>query len=79
MRLLTELSVAAAQLGWEVIGFKEGYEGLLSPVKCKILKRSKTEGILKLGGTILGTSNRGAFFFQGGRRRRSEDSVRIDE
>ncbi|MCH1410195.1 MAG: ATP-dependent 6-phosphofructokinase [Verrucomicrobiales bacterium] len=52
---------AAAQLGWEVVGFKEGYEGLLSPVKCKILKRSKTEGILKLGGTILGTSNRGRF------------------
>ena len=52
---------AAAQLGWEVVGFKEGYEGLLSPVNCKILKRSKTEGILKLGGTILGTSNRGRF------------------
>ncbi|MCG8601099.1 MAG: ATP-dependent 6-phosphofructokinase [Verrucomicrobiales bacterium] len=52
---------AATRLGWEVIGFKEGFEGLLSPVNCKTLKRSKTEGILKLGGTILGTSNRGRF------------------
>jgi len=52
---------SATQLGWEVLGFKDGFEGLLSPGNCKVLKVEKTEGILKLGGTILGTSNRGHF------------------
>ncbi|MEM1443472.1 MAG: ATP-dependent 6-phosphofructokinase [Verrucomicrobiota bacterium] len=52
---------AATQLGWEVLGFKEGFEGLLSPGSFKVLKSEKTEGILRLGGTILGTTNRGHF------------------
>lgn len=51
----------AARLGWEVLGFRDGYEGLLSPGDYKVLRVEKTEGILKLGGTILGTSNRGHF------------------
>ncbi len=52
---------AATRLGWEVLGFHDGYEGLLSPGEYKVLRVEKTEGILKLGGTILGTSNRGHF------------------
>lgn len=52
---------AAIQLGWEVVGFKDGFEGLLSPGTYKVLKLEKTEGILRLGGTILGTTNRGHF------------------
>lgn len=52
---------SATQLGWEVIGFKDGFEGLLSPGNYKVLKVEKTEGLLKQGGTILGTSNRGHF------------------
>ncbi len=52
---------AATQLGWEVLGFKEGFDGLLSPGSYKLLKLEKTEGILQLGGTILGTTNRGHF------------------
>lgn len=52
---------AATRLGWEVLGFRDGYEGLLSPGEYKVLRVEKTEGILKLGGTILGTSNRGHF------------------
>ena len=52
---------AASQKGWEVYGFKQGYEGLLSPGDYKVLKVEKTEGILKLGGTILGSSNKGNF------------------
>ena len=52
---------AAHQLGWEVIGFKDGFEGLLPPGDYKILKPSHTVGILKLGGTILGTTNKGNF------------------
>ncbi len=52
---------AAATLGWEVIGIRDGFEGLLPPGDYKHLKRQKTAGILKLGGTILGTTNKGSF------------------
>ena len=52
---------AAAQLGWEVIGFRDGFEGILPPGDYKVLKPKDTIGILKLGGTILGTTNRGHF------------------
>lgn len=52
---------ASTRLGWDVLGFKEGFEGLLSPGNYKLLKNEKTEGILRLGGTILGTTNRGHF------------------
>ena len=55
---------AARPLGWEVWGIREGYDGLLDPqnypdggiVK---LKRSMVRNITHLGGTILGTTNRG--------------------
>lgn len=52
---------AASQLGWEVIGFKDGFEGLLPPGDYKVLRPQDTLGILKLGGTILGTTNKGHF------------------
>lgn len=52
---------AADQLGWEVIGFRDGFEGLLPPGDYMVLKPHDTIGILKLGGTILGTSNKGHF------------------
>lgn len=52
---------AAAQLGWDVIGFKDGFEGLLPPGDYLELKPEDTIGILKLGGTILGTTNKGHF------------------
>ncbi len=52
---------AADQLGWEVIGFRDGFEGLLPPGDYKVLKPKDTVGILKLGGTILGTTNKGHF------------------
>lgn len=52
---------AADQLGWEVIGFRDGFEGLLPPGDYTVLKPKDTIGILKLGGTILGTSNKGHF------------------
>lgn len=53
---------AAAELGWEVIGFRDGFEGLLPEGPGYIvLDASKTIGILKLGGTILGTTNKGNF------------------
>jgi phosphofructokinase-like protein len=52
---------AATQLGWEVIGFRDGFEGLLGEGDFVHLKPVDTIGILKLGGTILGTTNKGHF------------------
>lgn len=52
---------AADQLGWEVIGFRDGFEGMLPPGDYTVLKPKDTIGILKLGGTILGTTNKGHF------------------
>ena len=52
---------AADQHGWEVIGFRDGFEGLLPPGDFTVLKPKDTVGILKLGGTILGTTNKGHF------------------
>ncbi len=52
---------AADQLGWEVIGFRDGFEGLLPPGDHTVLKPKDTIGILKMGGTILGTTNKGHF------------------
>ncbi len=52
---------AASQRGWEVIGFRDGFEGMLPPGDYTVLKPRDTIGILKLGGTILGTTNKGHF------------------
>ncbi len=72
---------AALKLGWEVVGFKDGFEGLLPPGRFIMLDRHKTAGIMPLGGTILGTTNKGHFVAKtgahgdkGGRRRRRSSS-----
>src|SRR3989442_356265 len=52
---------AAAAMRWKVIGFKDGFEVLLPPGDYFILDRMKTAGIMHLGGTILGTTNKGHF------------------
>jgi len=52
---------AAHTLGWEVVGFRDGFEGLLPPGDYMRLDPSRTVGITKLGGTILGTTNKGHF------------------
>jgi len=55
---------AAYSRGWRVIGFHDGFEGLL-PVdggrRYEILTPAKTHKIRSLGGTILGTTNTGNF------------------
>lgn len=53
--------LAASRRGWEVLGFMDGYEGLLDPVRYQVLDPRSTDGIAHLGGTILGTTNRGRF------------------
>lgn len=53
---------AASKLGWEVLGFRDGYEGLLPEGgDYMILTPDDTIGIARLGGTILGTTNKGHF------------------
>jgi len=44
-----------------VVGFRDGFEGLLPPGNHVILDRQAVNGIMALGGTILGTTNRGHF------------------
>jgi ATP-dependent phosphofructokinase / diphosphate-dependent phosphofructokinase len=55
---------AARAIGWEVFGIREGYDGLLDPQNYPDgglipLTRSLVRNIAHLGGTILGTTNRG--------------------
>ncbi|MEM7387011.1 MAG: ATP-dependent 6-phosphofructokinase, partial [Verrucomicrobiota bacterium] len=52
---------AASKLGWEVLGIRDGFEGLLPPGDYIVLDPSQTTGIMKIGGTILGTVNKGNF------------------
>src|SRR5436305_1812936 len=59
--VLRGVVLAADKLGWEVIGFRDGFEGLLPPGDYVVLDRKSTEGIMALGGTIIGTTNRGHF------------------
>jgi len=53
--------LAAEKLGWEIVGFRDGFEGLLPPGHHVILDRQSINGIMALGGTIIGTTNRGHF------------------
>ncbi|TWT80818.1 6-phosphofructokinase 1 [Planctomycetes bacterium CA13] len=49
------------QLGYDCVGFLQGYEGLHDPVRYKTLTPKNTTGILNQGGTILGSTNKGRF------------------
>lgn len=53
--------LSAYREGWEVIGINEGYRGLLEddPALLQALDPDRVRGIMHLGGTILGTTNRG--------------------
>jgi phosphofructokinase-like protein len=50
---------AAEGLGWEVFGIEDGYDGLFRDDGVVRLDRKAVRGITHLGGTILGTTNRG--------------------
>ncbi|HEX5176068.1 MAG TPA: ATP-dependent 6-phosphofructokinase [Chthoniobacteraceae bacterium] len=68
---------AAENLQWEVIGFHDGFEGLLENGKHEVLDMRRTAGIMHLGGTIIGTTNRGHFIAKvgEGQRTRIADEV----
>jgi len=56
--------VSAINRGWECYGIRDGYNGLMEPKKYPdggliSLSRTKVRGITHLGGTILGTTNKG--------------------
>lgn len=70
---------AASTLGWEVVGFRDGFEGLLPPGDYMMLDPEKTVGIMKLGGTILGTTNKGHFVAKVGEGNVSQVPVEIVE
>ena len=55
---------AAANRGWECVGIRDGFNGLLQPDRYPQgglvpLTRERVRGISHLGGTILGTTNKG--------------------
>jgi 6-phosphofructokinase 1 len=43
----------------EVIGIEDSFDGLIEPNRSRVLKPRDVTGILRIGGTILGTTNRG--------------------
>lgn len=56
--------VSAIQKGWECYGIRDGYNGILFPFRypdggMMKLERSSVSGIMHLGGTIIGTTNKG--------------------
>ncbi len=56
---------AATKRGWEVFGIRDGYNGIFLPERYPNgdgvipLTRARVRGITHLGGTIIGTTNRG--------------------
>jgi 6-phosphofructokinase 1 len=51
--------LSALGRGWEVLGIKRGFGGLLGEDECVPLTHDSVRGIAHMGGTILRTTNRG--------------------
>src|SRR5204862_870831 len=49
----------AANHGIEVVGLEDSFDGLIESGRSRVLTPRHVTGILRLGGTILGTTNRG--------------------
>src|SRR5687767_8825947 len=61
----------------EVVGLEDSFDGLIEPDRSRVLTPKDVTGILRIGGTILGTTNRGNPFAypidtSGGKRDYSE-------
>ncbi len=50
---------AASNARIEVLGLEDSFDGLIEPSRSRVLRPRDVAGILRLGGTILGTTNRG--------------------
>ncbi|MBT0571335.1 ATP-dependent 6-phosphofructokinase [Curvibacter sp. CHRR-16] len=62
--VIRSVVLAATRLGWECIGIRDGYNGVLQPDQYPhggtlVLDREAVRGIAHLGGTILGSTNKG--------------------
>jgi 6-phosphofructokinase 1 len=55
--------LSAINRGWEVLGIKRGFAGLMGEDEVIPLTRDSVRGIAHLGGTILRTTNRGNPFY----------------
>ena len=75
------VKTAENDFGWEVYGVRDGFEGFLVPSDRGIsrLDRTAIAGILPLGGTILGASNRCNLFAVERRGRVTDESHRVPE
>jgi ATP-dependent phosphofructokinase / diphosphate-dependent phosphofructokinase len=56
---------SASKRGWETLGFLQGFEGLLD-LRYRKLNYKEMDALLHVGGTILGTTNRGRFTAKSG-------------
>lgn len=73
----------ADEYGYEVMGLREGWRGLMHPPLHERLNRERVRGILHLGGTILGTSRATPFKKESGKDRvdevlRNFERLRLD-
>ncbi len=57
--VIRAIVLAAHRRQWEVLGIHKGYEGLIHTNMTRLLDQESVRGITHLGGTILGTTNRG--------------------
>lgn len=62
--VIRSATLAARNRGWEVVGIRDGYNGLINPEEYPNggiveLNRESVRGISHLGGTIIGSTNRG--------------------
>jgi len=62
--VIQSVAIAAANRGWDCFGIRDGFNGILFPERygeggVLRLTRDKVRGIGHLGGTILGTTNKG--------------------
>src|SRR4030042_3217704 len=51
--------LSSINIGWEVYGVKYGYQGLIDTSQIVHLDKEAVRGITHLGGTIIGTTNKG--------------------
>jgi 6-phosphofructokinase 1 len=62
--VIRAIVVSATNRGWQCVGIRDGYNGVIEPDQYPqggivLLERESVRGITHLGGTILGTTNRG--------------------
>jgi hypothetical protein len=69
-------ALSAINRGWEVLGIKRGFAGLMGEDEVVPLTKNSVRGIAHLGGTILRTTSRGNPFHY---PRRLEDGSTVEE